>query len=83
MIHELKIRREYFDDVESGRKPFEIRKNDRDFCEGDYLLLCEIDEGAYTGRDIVAKITYVLDDPEFVKDGYVVLGIDVAFFRHG
>ena len=42
MIHELKIRREYFDDVESGRKPFEVRRNDRDYHKGDYLLLYEI-----------------------------------------
>lgn len=39
MIHELKILPEYFEAVTSGRKQFEIRKNDRDFKVGDQLIL--------------------------------------------
>ena len=31
MVHELKTWIEYFELVMSGEKPFELRKNDRDF----------------------------------------------------
>ncbi|MGN8066497.1 DUF3850 domain-containing protein [Lactococcus lactis] len=37
--HELKLDIKYFDDVKSGKKNFEIRKNDRDFQVGDVLEL--------------------------------------------
>lgn len=75
MIHELKILHEYFEAVTSGRKQFEIRKNDRGFKVGDQLILCEhdlwVDE--FTGRSYKAEITYITDYAQ--KDGYVVLGI--------
>jgi ASCH domain. len=38
-IHELKLDTEFFDDVKSGKKNFEIRKNDRNFEVGDTLFL--------------------------------------------
>ncbi|MGV8956606.1 DUF3850 domain-containing protein [Lactococcus lactis] len=37
--HELKLDIKYFEDVKSGKKNFEIRKNDRDFQVGDILEL--------------------------------------------
>lgn len=75
MIRELKIRPEYFIDVQSGKKNFEIRKFDRNFRVGDYLALNEFHEDQYTGRCVIRKITYVLCDQEFCKEGYVVLGL--------
>ena len=39
MIHELKTCPEYFEQVRNGNKPFEVRKNDRYFSEGDEVLL--------------------------------------------
>lgn len=52
MIHELKIKPQYYEDIKIGLKPFEIRKNDRDFKLGDILILNEYDSGAgtYSGR---------------------------------
>lgn len=41
MIHELKLRREFFDYVRFGIKKFEIRKDDRGFNVGDTLVLKE------------------------------------------
>ncbi|WP_270346603.1 ASCH/PUA domain-containing protein [Enterococcus thailandicus] len=82
MIHELKILPEFFEAVTSGRKQFEIRKNDRDYKVGDQLVLREIDyvhnenisdELFYTGDSYKAEITYITDYAQ--KDGYVVLGI--------
>ncbi|WP_349535176.1 DUF3850 domain-containing protein [Leuconostoc citreum] len=46
-IHELKLDRFYFDDVKSGLKTFEIRKNDRDFQVGDLLSLSRFEDGKY------------------------------------
>ncbi|WP_273711461.1 DUF3850 domain-containing protein [Leuconostoc mesenteroides] len=46
-IHELKLDTEYFDDVKSGLKTFEIRKNDRDYQAGDLLSLSRFEDGEY------------------------------------
>ncbi len=32
-------------------------------------------DGCYTGDCLLYKITYILDNPEFCKDGMVVLGL--------
>lgn len=61
-LHELKIYPKYFDAVLNGSKPFEIRKNDRNFQVGDNVFLREWDNIKYSGRTIFAEITYVLDD---------------------
>ena len=36
-IHELKIKEKYYKDVALGYKPFELRKNDRDYQKGDLI----------------------------------------------
>lgn len=82
MVHKLKTVQPYFDDVVSGNKTFEVRKSDRDFKINDVLLLLEYnpDNAAnqkskgYTGKCITARITYILDEPEYCKDGYVIIG---------
>ena len=80
--HVLKIYPKYFDDILEGNKNFEIRKNDRDFRVGDYIILREWDNIHYSGRQIRAKITYMLDD-KFIglADGYVAMGIKVIDYN--
>lgn len=76
MIHQLKQASIYFEDVTLGIKPFEVRKNDRNFKIGDYLGLNELNpDGKETGRCALFRVTYILDNPEYCKEGYVVLGI--------
>ena len=76
MIHELKILPKYFDDVKIGQKTFEVRKNDRGFKEGDMLALNEFDPiKGYTGNSIVVYVDYIMNDPEYIKEGYVIMGI--------
>ena len=41
MAHELKTYPKYFQETIEGNKPFEIRKNDRNFQVGDVLILKE------------------------------------------
>ena len=85
MIHELKIKSEFFRDVKSEKKTFEVRKDDRGFCVGDLLALNEIDqEGQYTGDSMLVAITYILRDPEYCKAGFVILGIvKICFYPGG
>lgn len=73
--HYLKIKPKYYRAVESGIKSFEIRFNDRDFKVGDVLHLQEYCGGEYTGRILVRKVCYMIDDTEYCKDGFVVLGL--------
>lgn len=80
MIHGLKCEPEYFQAVADGDKLFEVRLNDRKFMVGDFIALneCEHNEGMafdnYTGRSVLARISYILDDERFCKPGYVILG---------
>lgn len=78
MIHQLKCEAQYFEDCVSGRKTFEVRKNDRNFHLGDYLALNELTKATKveTGRSALFHVIYILNDKDFVKEGYVVLGIE-------
>lgn len=74
MIHKLKIEQEYFKAVTAGSKTFEIRKNDRKFQVGDFVILQEINKNKiYTGKEEMFKITYITDYAQ--QNGYVVFGI--------
>ncbi len=79
--HDLKVWPEYFFEILDGRKRFEVRKDDRHFCEGDRVALREWDpakcrssgqsgaarkiEDAYTGRKVHANILYVMRGGQF------------------
>lgn len=71
--HGVKILPEYFAAVADGRKPFEIRKADRDYRVGDGLLLKEWTGSEFTGRALPRVITYISEFQQ--KPGYVVLGM--------
>lgn len=75
MIHELKLYTEYFKDVVSGEKTFEIRKNDRPFKKGDLLALNEYDGQYYTGKSCLVYIDYIMNNPDYVKKDFVVMSI--------
>lgn len=87
--HHVKAFSKYFQDVKKGIKPFEVRFNDRDYHVGDTLVLEEINGCSftstspnclisykYTGQVEYRRIIYVLDDADYCKDGYVILGLD-------
>lgn len=76
--HELKIKSEYFMDVAKGAKKAEIRYNDRNYKVGDFLVLHEIDDhGNRTGNQCTVIVSHILDDTEYLRDGYVMLSIGV------
>lgn len=75
--HKLKTIQPYYDLVELGVKNFEVRKNDRPFRVGDIMVLEEYSHSAgYSGRSINTIITYVLDDEEFCKPDFVIIGFN-------
>lgn len=81
MVHDLKCWPEYFAAVRDGFKPFEVRKNDRDFRVGDTLRLWEYDPALalHTGKYFHRRVTYALAGGQFgVEDGFVVLGLSVT-----
>lgn len=75
MVRKLKILPEFFEAVCTGKKSFEIRKNDRNFQVGDKLLLQEFipETQEYTGRVVERRITYITDFEQ--KENYVVMAI--------
>lgn len=73
--HKLKCVPPFFAAVLDGSKPFEARKHDRPYAEGDTLVLREWN-GSYTGRECERMIGYVLVGGEFgIERGYCVLGL--------
>ena len=77
--HRIKLLDEFADDVLEGRKPFEIRENDRGYQKGDHVIFEVITKGGaacaqhqLNGREY--EITYVLNGWG-IKNGYVVFGI--------
>lgn len=75
--HFLKILPRWYQDVESGKKNFEIRRNDRPFEVGDVLVLQEYERGRYTGREIQKEIEYIYtgDGTYGLSEEFCILGI--------
>lgn len=73
--HVLKSWPVYFHEIWLGRKTFEIRQNDPGFQLGDKIILKEFlcDREIYTGREIIAEITYLTRLLQ--KNGVVVFSI--------
>lgn len=87
-VHELKTEARFFDRLfdgfatnDKGGKCAEIRRNDREFKVGDYLILKRtkggVSEYQYPAL-VIAQITDILDYrdfPEGLKPGYVMLSL--------
>lgn len=69
MIHNLKIEPIYYHAVVAGRKNFETRFNDRNFKEGDIVIMTVNQKSDTKFRDIKAEIGFVSTD--YQKEGYV------------
>lgn len=78
-IHELRTLTPYFNEVVSGKKTFEIRKNDRGFHVGDFLLLKEWNpDTKYTGKSISVRVSYIFEGDWYGLDGeYCILAIKI------
>jgi hypothetical protein len=73
IVHVLKIEKAYMCAVASYKKNFELRKNDRNYKEGDYLLLKT--EG-FEDIALFREIRYIFHGGQFGLDkDYVILSI--------
>lgn len=81
MTHDLKTVQPYFGRAKSGEKPFEFRKNDRDFQAGDFVILHEYDPetDSYSGDFVSGKITYVLREFEGIEPGFCVFAYEKTY----
>ena len=75
IIKKIKISHLYYDDIQNGKKNFELRKDDRNYQVGDKLLLHEIKENSLTGRLIEVDVVYKLVNYVGLENGYCILGI--------
>lgn len=86
MTHALKTWPEHYQGIASGKKKFEVRKNDRPFEVGDTLILQEYnpDTKRYTGQESTFQISYILHGPGMgiYKDHCVISLEDIHDREH-
>ncbi len=77
MEHELKIHPKHYRMVLLGLKKVEIRLNDRNYQEGDLLILNEFDPKTqrYTSFQIKRKVDFIINDVAGLDPNYVILQI--------
>jgi hypothetical protein len=76
-VHEVKILPQYFEEVQSGRKTFEYRKDDRGYKAGDIIKLKEYipETNTFTGNSLEAEITYILKGDLNITTDYAIMSI--------
>ncbi len=77
-VHKLKIWPEFFIKVKALEKLFEVRYNDRDYKQGDMVVLEEYNPVSqeYTGDFIRAEIGYMIDGEYLgITNGFVVFSL--------
>lgn len=93
MIHWLKTDPPYFEEVWQGRKPFEVRYNDRNYQVDDILILAEKTEQSDKPRPanssekaVIARVISVLSSESFplgLQEGYCTLGLHIIGKLYG
>ena len=76
--HRLKLASMFFNAVDTGKKSFELRKNDRNYQIGDILELHEMSDGEETGRVTEKQVIYILEGFKGLEEGYCILGLNEA-----
>ena len=92
---QLKTDSEVFQRVINGVKPWELRKNDRDYHVGDVLELRETKYTGiqmlyngkpleYTGRTIRGEVQYIIFGPVYgLVDGWVIMTVKWEHLKEG
>lgn len=76
---EKKVLPEFYREIRSHRKMFEIRKDEDNIQCGDILVLREWDGEKYTGSRTSREVTYILRNaPEYgLMEGYCILSLQM------
>lgn len=77
VIHEIKCEHALFEDIAVGKKTFLVCRDVRDYDVGDLLAVNEVTKNPkpiHTGRCCLLKVTYILDDPAYCKEGFIIMG---------
>lgn len=77
-MHKLQIERQYCNDILYEVKSFDVRKNDEDFKVGDKIIYIPVVNGIEVEHKIsnaIFEITYLLENAEGLKDGYVAFTV--------
>lgn len=74
--HRLKLAKMFFNAVDTGKKSFELQKNDRNYQIGDILELHEMSDGEETGRVTEKQVIYILEGFKGLEEGYCILGLE-------
>lgn len=77
MEHCLKTWPEWFNLTKEGKKTYELRFNDRNFKEGDILVLKEYNPTSqeYTGNEIRKIIGHSMEDTSYIAPGFILMSL--------
>lgn len=75
-IHHIKTITPYFYDAKQGKKPFELRKDDRNYVVGDILHHYLFDDGEIKEDNFYQLITYKLSGFVGIDSDYCILGVE-------
>lgn len=74
-VHALRTQEKFFQGVVDGLKEFDIRKADRDFKIGDFLLLRELRNDKTTGATAACRVVAIWGEIPGLLPGYVCLSL--------
>ena len=75
--HRITVGKTFFEEVESGKRSFELGKKEKGYRNGDILEYVEGANGRETGRKTLAQITYIIDDAAGIEEEYCVMAISL------
>ena len=73
--HKLKLAKMFFDDMQTGRKPFDLQLNDGGYELGDVFDYREMVNGEPTGRILEKEIIYILEGFAGLTEGWCILAL--------
>lgn len=78
-VHIVKCVSPFFEEVRDERKPFEVRKHDRDYQTGDVIVLRHWEPGPWgyqrKNLSLIFRIGFLLRDYPAIRKGHCVFGL--------